>query len=51
MTTRRDPAVLKITSSDAAVLIRYLGRVIPRGPDEADELHALILALSRAVRP
>jgi len=43
--------VLKITSNDAATIVRYLGRVIPRGTDEADELHALIVALSRAVRP
>jgi len=42
--------MLKITSHDAVLLVRYLGRVIPRGPDEADELHALILALSRAVK-
>jgi hypothetical protein len=40
---------VQITSDDAQVIIRYLGRVIPRGPVEADELHALILSLTKAV--
>jgi hypothetical protein len=42
--------MLKITNNDAATIVRYLGRVIPRGTQEADELHALIQTLTRAVR-
>ena len=41
---------MQITSNDAQTIIRYLGRVIPRGTQEADELHALILSLSKAVQ-
>jgi hypothetical protein len=42
--------MLKITSHDAALLVRYLARVVPKGPDEAAELESLIVALSRSVR-
>lgn len=40
-----------IDEATAQALLRYLARVIPRGPDEADELHALLLRFARIAAP
>lgn len=39
-----------IDPATAEALIRYLGRVVPRGGDEQDELHDLLRMLAHALK-
>ena len=40
-----------IDEETARALLRYLARVTPRGHEEADELHALLLRFARIAAP